>query len=501
MALKSVQHYRGKFESEHAVCVHALAQARNYRRAIVAVSLVFAVALGSWFNSPAKVERPQAQPPAAELLKPMAAADEGQPIGPALPVLGCVDCQPPAATEPHILASLKMFNRPLACSATVIGDSATFRQRSHVAIITAAHCVTGNIGAQAEFCNPDGKTKFQATLVAFDRTLDAALFETESRNPLAAVLMADPEGWDQRATFSSCNFPASSGGPNYKFCKYAGIAYRDGAEPGNLFTIDGTSREHGGYFNSGGSGGGLFVQPHGSATWYFCSATTHGGNGTSIATPKCKRLFDWIRRHIPDRCGPWGCRPPQQPGQPTPPKEPDEDKPDWFKPNIPIETPPVKPLPNPSPDDTASPSPTEGIKDGEERIKALEDLYNSLKDRKPEAGPAGPAGPPGTPGTNGTNGKDAPPIDMEKIRLEANAAARAEVQAMIVSGGLRGTDGKPWSPVGASEAELQAIIEALPPIRFTLIKDGKEFPLEQKLGPKQEFRLRFTGTQKTVVAK
>jgi hypothetical protein len=360
--------------------------------------------------------------------------------------------------------------------------------------------VTGNIGGECTFCNPDGTTKFKARLVGFDRTLDAALFETESSNPLAAVLMADPEGWDQRARFSSCNYPASSGGPNYKFCKFAGIAYRDGAEPGNLFKIDATSQEHGGYFNSGGSGGGLFVQPYGSRDWYFCSATTHGGNGVSIATPQCKKLFGWIRRIIPDRCGPWGCKPP---GEQKPPEQgkPPEDKPDWWKPNVPIEAPPPKPLPNPSPDDTAAPSPTEGIKDGEERIKALEDLYNSLKDRKPEAGPAGPAGPPGAPGTPGTNGKDGQSIDLEKIRLEANAAARAEVQALVTAGGLRGADGKPWSPVGASEAELQAIVDALPPIKFTLIKDGKEYSEAQKLGPKQEFRLRFIGAQKTVVSK
>jgi hypothetical protein len=105
------------------------------------------------------------------------------------------------------------------------------------------------------------------------------------------------------------------------------------------------------------------------------------------------------------------------------------------------------------------------------------------------------------PGTPGTNGKDGQSIDLEKIRLEANAAARAEVQALVTAGGLRGADGKPWSPVGASEAELQAIVDALPPIKFTLIKDGKEYSEAQKLGPKQEFRLRFIGAQKTVVSK
>lgn len=498
-ARQEADRYRRKYNLEFETACEAIRVSRNVKRAGIAAAVLVAFIVGlSSRGKPSTAEVPTA---GASILRPMAGLPEidqhesPDDIPGPLPQLDCETC-PKASTDPHILASVRMRNGGAQCSATVLGHPRYFRKYPKVALVTAAHCVAGTIGAECTFSNPDGETSFPATLVAYDRTMDAAIFEADSSKPLAAVLMADPEGYDQRARFSSCNYPAHSGGPNYKLVRFAGVAYRQGADLGNLFRIDDTSARNGGYFNSGGSGGGLFVQPAGSAEWFFCSATTHGGDGRSIATPKCRKLFDWLRRKIPGDCGPWGCRPPQTTPPPnSPPKSPPEnpeDKPDWFKPNVPI-------LPNPPNDPPPVPKPIEDketekqIESRFERIESLIAILEKNQTAIPTEGPRGPEGPQGPPGADG---KPAPPIDIEAIKAEANAAARAEVQNIIQAGGIKGEPGPAWNPETATEAELEAIARRLPPVRMVIVKDGKEYPNEQPLG--KPLRLRFTGGQKVV---
>jgi len=399
-----------------------------------------------------------------------------------LPPLGgstCIECQP-NRTEDHILASVKMQNGGIGCSGTVIGDPRHFREFPEVLVVSAAHCVVGKIGGKVTFYNPDGKTSFEATLLGYDRKIDAALFSAPSSSPLAAVLMAAPGTWDQRAKFSSCNYPAASGGPNYKFCTYAGTSYRQGADPGNLFSIDKISREHDGYHSNGGSGGGLFVQPSGSRDWLFFGATTHGSGGTQIATPSHGELFAFIDDHAPsrDRCGPWGCSRPKQP------KEPGEGKPPWYNPNIPVDPPPVAP---PAPPDENPPAPIEPPKPSPEvisRIEKIEKEFAALILKQGPQGPQGPAGPPG----------NSPTVDYDRLKLEVQAIARSTIEAMIASGGLKGPKGDPGDSPQINPDEIaEDVLKKLPPVSMILRKDGKDYPNEKPLG--QPLVLEFSGGQ------
>jgi hypothetical protein len=381
------------------------------------------------------------------------------------PILGCQECtgkpSPMATSEPHILSSVKMSNGSIGCSATVLGDPNTFRKYPKCLVASAAHCVGGKIGKEVTFYNPDGETSFQAKLLAFDRRIDASLFECDSTGPIGAVLMAMPGQFDQDAKFSSCNYPAASGGPNFKFCVFEGVSSRDGANLGHKFVIDAESRKHKGHFSGGGSGGGLFVQPI-NGDWLYLSATTHGGQGVVICTPQFNEMFAFVSEHCDksDDCGPWCKKPPKRPGNPG------GTKPPWYNPNVPVDPPkpvdPEEPAPPPpvGPDDhPAPPKPVEDPKVRELEVK-VEQLQKQILDIKITAGIAGPSGKDGkdgTPGPVGPAGKDAT-IDLAAIKLQAEATARAAVDALVASGALKGPKGDPGvaGPKGdAGEARVE----------------------------------------------
>lgn len=433
----------------------------------------------------------------------------------------CPECDRMAKTESHVLASVKMSNGSTGCSATVVGDPVRFREHKKVLVVSAAHCVTGNIGKSATFHNPDGQTSFPATLLAFNREFDCSIFVADSDKPLGAVLMADPGDWDQRAKFSSCNYPAQSGGPNYKFCAYAGPSSRAGANSGHLFTIDRLSQEHDGFFSSGGSGGGLFVQPAGSSDWFYFGATTHGGNGTEIATTKHADLYQFIAEHYPpadDRdCGPWCRRPPRRP--PIDPNTPPDDghKPPWYNPNLPIE-PGDKPTAPPEKKPPEAPTPNPDITVLQDRVKSLEakleltiKQVTDIRISSPVVGPAGPAGQDGQDGANGKDGTT-PEVDYARLELKAETVARAAVEALFASGALTGKNGPPGEPGKSPAIDVEEIVKkvkdslppiylvfdgddpdgtksvhlgervAIPPVRMEIRKDGRSYPNSKPLG-------------------
>jgi hypothetical protein len=413
------------------------------------------------------------------------------------PILGCQECtgkpSPMATSEPHILSSVKMSNGSIGCSATVLGDPSTFRKSPKCLVASAAHCVTGKIGGEVTFYNPDGETSFQAKLLAFDRRIDASLFECDSTGPIGAVLMAMPGQFDQDAKFSSCNYPAASGGPNFKFCNFEGVSSRDGANLGHKFVIDQESRKHKGHFSGGGSGGGLFVRQDSSGDWMYLSATTHGGDGVVICTPQFAEMFEFVSEHCDksDDCGPWCKKPPKRP-----PGNPGGTKPPWYNPNVPVEPPPgpvgpEEPAPPPpvGPDDQPAPppKPVEDPKVKELEVK-VEQLQKQIMDIKITAGIAGPAGKDGKDGVSGPvgpAGKDAA-VDYDKI----NILVQQRIESIVKSGELNGKDGVSPSiddiiaklpPIDVrTDTSLNSIeqqvklggVLRVPPVRFTLQEQG-----------------------------
>ena len=326
--------------------------------------------------------------------------------------------------------------------------------------------------------------------------------------------MADPGSWDQHAKFSSCNYPAQSGGPNYKFCKYAGTSSRDGADEGFLFRIDQVSAEHEGFFSSGGSGGGMFVQPSGSDQWFYFGDTTHGGDGTVICTPKHAELYQFMMDHAPanDDC-PWCLHcPPKKPKQPNQPPV-DPNTPPWYNPNIPIDPgAPVTPPPDEKP--PVAPAPPDATVDElKGRIEKLEQklelTIKQVTDIKVSSPAVGPAGPPGKDGSNGKDGAT-PEVDYARLELKAEAVARSAIDALVASGALKGKPGEP-GPAGLSVSVEEIVKQVnanlppiemvfdendpaatkkvrlgervtIPPVRMEIRKDGRTYPNAKPLG-------------------
>lgn len=337
-------------------------------------------------------------------------------------------------TDPHILASVKMDG----CSATVIGDPQNFRKFKAVLVVTAAHCCGSQIGSERTFYNPDGETSFKGEMLAIDRGIDTAIFIAHSEQVLAAVWLCEPGDWNGTSPlWSSCNYPGSVGGPNYKLCKYVGTTGRGTRDVGELFRIDDDSVQHGGNHSPGGSGGGLFVLRADMPQWMCYGVTTHmptTSTGNQIITGNQRALYEFVEKvAIETGCPDGVCRPfrffrrhrdeQQPPGNPAP-EQPDKGKPrkPWWKPNVPIDKDDksdiVPPLPAPpvKPEDKPVPLPSPDISKLEIQIRELKVqveeltvLVNQVEAKPGPAGKDGAAGAPGPAGPKGDKGDAGPP--------------------------------------------------------------------------------------------
>lgn len=335
------------------------------------------------------------------------------------------------STESHILASLKM---DCGCSATVVGDPIHFREYDKILIVSAAHCVSSEIGETYKFFNPD-KSQFSAKLIAVDRDIDASLFLADPDDVIGAVFMIEPGQFGAGSSWSACNYPADSGGPNYKICNYIGESAREGANKGFAFSIDQVSRDHHGYHWKGGSGGGMFVRPENSTEWRFYAPTTHGiETGDRVITGKSKDLFEFISKSYPcdddDDC-PWCPRKRKQ----CPRKKPQDQQPDqppWYNPNIPIEPPKGEVPPPPGEPPAPQPPPGPDVTVLESKIQKLEIEIKNIQSQSGTQGPKGDKGDPGEPGKT-------PELDHSRIENQVQTI----VNQLVASGQLKGPQGEP----------------------------------------------------------
>lgn len=330
------------------------------------------------------------------------------------------------APNNHILASVKKDG---GCSAQVVGDPEHFREYQNVLVVSAAHCVAGRIGGQATFFNPDGETKFQGTLIAFDRSIDVSLFVAPSKDVLGAVPLA--EQWDDRAKWATCSYPGGRG-PNFKWCVYSGGSDRIGATNGELFRVDATSRENGGVAGPGHSGGGMLVLPTGKTEFEYFGVTSHGTYPTVIATTKHKELAAFIDRVYQPACDDDDC-----PGGYCPPRRRrpgggggGNGKPDWWKPNVPGDE--VAP---PPPGDPVTPPPV--------APPVVPEIVNQLT-----------------------------------VKIDAQQQVITELKGQLAGLQLR-LDMLPHFDV---DKVADQVIAKLPPVRMVIRKAGRDFQNEKPLG-------------------
>lgn len=199
----------------------------------------------------------------------------------------------------HILASVHMANNN-HCSATVIGDD----DHETALIVSAAHCVAGNIGNSCWFHLPTGEP-FRAELVAFDKSIDISVFRVARADVLATTKIVSPAGWSTEAVVEAVGYPSGKG-PNFKTIHYTG----DGEiNPERIhrwhYAVDS------GEFFPGDSGGGVFYNG------LLAGVISHKGGATLYAAPQ-PDVFRYVSEvaaeaipgvPIAAQCPPGGCRP------------------------------------------------------------------------------------------------------------------------------------------------------------------------------------------------
>lgn len=274
----------------------------------------------------------------------------------------------------HLLASVHMSNNN-HCSGTVIGHP---RDAEQVRILSAAHCVAGRVGGQAKFHNPDG-SEFQATLVAFDRQRDLALFVAASSDVLAGVMVAGT--WQASPSMHAVGYPGGRG-PNFKEIAYKGEVNQSGlSNPRWRFSVSS------GTFTNGDSGGGVFFDGH------LVAVMTHkGGADMYCAAHADVVAFVEANQAGCFKCGKW---------RPTP--------------NVPVIPPPREDLPVRPPPDVPGMPPSPKV---DERYAALESkivtlqvdvksLQSDLEHLRAKIDILSLS--PGKPGPSGSPGKDGAP--------------------------------------------------------------------------------------------
>lgn len=289
------------------------------------------------------------------------------------PVVQVVD-QP--ITPTHILAAVKMKNGGTRCSGTVVG-----RGKEYAAILSAAHCVKGNIGGLATFENPDG-TEFQAELLAFDRDKDICLFRAPADGPIGCSYV--PRDFPQQVQRWEAAGYTAGGGIKYKIVQ---------PQRTNIVGIDAIYRVVQGAFAGGDSGGSVFAD---GGLVAVISARENGPASNKFNKqihPGCDHagIVSFLEQHASQLtdCPPWGCPIPRG-------RNNGGNGGNWNPgPNIPINPPPRDEdyAPPPPREDEEPPPPPLKL---DELIARIDELEEKLAALEAKPGPAGPAGPPGT---------------------------------------------------------------------------------------------------------
>lgn len=304
-------------------------------------------------------------------------------------------------TPEYILACVKMRNGGTSCSGTVISRGAKY-----AAIVSAAHCIQGNIGGKCVWINPD-KTEFEGELLAYDRNLDVCLF----RAPVDEVL---------GHSYVPHAFPDLQSVTKWEACGYtagAGLKYKQ-VHPikGSWTRLDYTYGVDEGPFGGGDSGGSVFADGGLVAVISACeNSAAYKWNKQIFPGCSHTNLVRFLKENdskLTD-CGPWGC-PPQRRGDGY------RNQPPGWSPNdnipiiVPPSPPPIPPIPQ-----IPVPPPIPEIKIGPQGEKGEPGPKGDigpagLKGDKGEPGPAGPkgekgeAGPKGDPGPPGQQGPMGP---------------------------------------------------------------------------------------------
>lgn len=299
-------------------------------------------------------------------------------------------------TPEYILACVKMKNGGTSCSGTVISKG-----EKYAAIVSAAHCVQGNIGGSCTWINPD-KTEFEGELLAYDRKLDVCLF----RAPVDAVLGQSyvPHQFPENAQkWEACGYTAGQG------LKYKQVH----PVKSNFVGKDYTYAVDEGPFGGGDSGGSVFADGGLVGVISACeNSAAYKWNKMIIPGSSHANLVAFLRANEDKlaQCGPWGC-PPQrrQEGyrQQPPGWNPGDNIPIIVPPNRPPQQPPTPPVPPPPPVEPYDDSKLQA------EIGKIKELVDALQLKR---GPEGPPGKDGKDGRDGKDGKSYDPAEMVEIK-------------------------------------------------------------------------------------
>lgn len=324
-------------------------------------------------------------------------------------------------TPPHILACVRMTNGGTRCSGVVIS-----RGVRYAAILSAAHCVVGNIGGKCKWTNPDG-TEFEGELLAYDRKLDVSLF----RAPADKVL---------GHSFLPRRYP--TGTVSWEAC-----GYTSGDDIKHKVVEPRTDGRYGrgtwyyvksGPFAGGDSGGAIFGDS-GLVGIISGSEYRFDRRGREITrfnkqiVPGCShaKLVTWVESQAPKlaQCGPNGC--------PPGPYYQRNQNPNWNPgPNVPIR---IKDWDDKSWSDKEM---TQVLKYLLETAKKEPEKIEPLRGPPGKDGKDGADGKPGKDGADGKPGKDG--VHVVKTIIE-NGSLIVELSdgKKIVAGPVTGQPGPP----------------------------------------------------------